>query len=251
VWQVARMSSVNLEAHLSQIQTLWTLVRQAHAGSAEKGAAQRQLIDRYGGAVRRYLRGALRDPDASDEVFQEFAYRLLHGDLGGADPQRGRFRYYVKGVLFHLIADHQRREHRQPRQIHSDMPEPAVAPELPEEEDRIFLASWRDELLARAWQALEANERRTGQPFFTVLRFKVEHAAMPSAQMAEQLSGKLGKGVTAASVRQTLHRARDRFADLLLDEVVNSLDRPAASQLQEELIDLGLLEYCRPALDRR
>lgn len=245
------MDSPDLESHLSQIQTLWTLVREANAGSAEKGTAQRQLIDRYGGAIRRYLRGVLRNSEAADEVFQEFAIRLVHGDLSGADPERGRFRHFVKGVLFHLVADHHRRQQRHPHQLNSAVPEPAVADQLPEDEDRAFQASWRDELLARSWQGLEANEQATGQPFFTVLRFKVDHPAMPSAKMAEELSARLGKRITAASIRQTLHRARDKFADLLLDEVVNSLDRPGADELQEELIDLELLDYCRPALERR
>src|SRR5215218_612751 len=93
------------DRHLSQIITLWTLVRRAHQGP--EGAAreaQRQMLDRYGGAVRRYLRGLLRDEDAAADVFQEFACEFLGGDLGGADPQRGRFRNFVKGVLFHLVA---------------------------------------------------------------------------------------------------------------------------------------------------
>ncbi len=74
---------------------------------------------------------------------------------------------------------------------------------------------------------------------------------MPSAQVAGELGARLGRPLTAAGVRQTLHRARDRFADLLLDEVVHSLDRPAVTHLEDELIELGLLEYCRPALERR
>jgi hypothetical protein len=37
----------------------------------------------------------------------------------------------------------------------------------------------------------------------------------------------------------------------LLDEVRHSLENPEADHLEEELIELGLLEYCRPALERR
>ncbi len=68
--------------------------------------------------------------------------------------------------------------------------------------------------------------------------------------MAEQLSGILGKPLTAAGVRKTLDRARDRFADLLLGEIAHSLADPTPDQLEEELIDLNLLEHCRPALER-
>jgi DNA-directed RNA polymerase specialized sigma24 family protein len=246
------MDSVPLNQHLSQIQTLWTLVQQAHADNlAAVRPAQEKLLERYGGAVRRYLLGALRDEDAAAEVFQEFAYRLLHGDMRGADPERGRFRQFVKGVLFHLVADHHRKRQRQPHALHPDTPEPAVDPTSVADQDREFLTSWRDDLLARAWLALEQYEKESGKPFYTVLRFRVDHADLPSARLAAELGGKLGKALTAAGVRQTLHRAREQFADLVLDEVVQSLSDPNADRVEQELIELGLLEYCRPALERR
>jgi RNA polymerase sigma-70 factor (ECF subfamily) len=69
--------------------------------------------------------------------------------------------------------------------------------------------------------------------------------------MAAQLSTELGKPLTAAGVRQLLHRARERFADLLLEEVAQSLAEPSPERLEQELLELGLLEYCRPALQRR
>jgi hypothetical protein len=69
--------------------------------------------------------------------------------------------------------------------------------------------------------------------------------------MAEQLAARLGKPVSATSMRQTLHRARDRFAELLLDEVVQTLGRSAEEDLEQELIELNLLTYCQAALDRR
>jgi len=246
------MDSVSVNQHLSQIQTLWTLVQQAHADTPDAvRSAQQKLLERYGGAVRRYLLGALRDEDAAAEVFQEFAYRLVHGDMRGADPERGRFRQFVKGVLFHLVADHHRKRQRQPHHLHPNQPEPAAEEPSLADQDREFLTSWRDDLLARAWLGLEQYEKESGKPFYTVLRFRVDHADLPSAQLADELGAKLGKTLTAAGVRQTLHRAREQFADLLLDEVVQSLSDPDADRLEQELIDLGLLEYCRPALERR
>jgi RNA polymerase sigma-70 factor (ECF subfamily) len=74
---------------------------------------------------------------------------------------------------------------------------------------------------------------------------------MRSPQLAEQLTARLGRPFTAAGVRQTLHRAREKFADLLLDELAHSLEYPQAEQLAQELVELGLLDYCRPALERR
>ena len=97
--------------HLSLIPTQWSIVRRANHDSPEQAkAARQQLLERYGDAIQRYLRNALNDPHAADEVFQEFALQLVHGNLRGADPERGRFRYFVKGTLFHLIADYRRQQ---------------------------------------------------------------------------------------------------------------------------------------------
>ncbi len=239
-------------SRLNEISTLWSVLRDANRLTIDVARqAQRQLLERYGGAVRRYLLGALRDPDAAEELFQEFALLLVHGDLRGADRQRGRFRDFVKGVLFHLIAHHHRQRKRLPHALPANFPEPAVEPEVTSEQEDAFRASWRAELLARSWAALEAQERETGQPFYTVLRYRADNPAVPSAKMAEDLGARLGKALTAAGVRKTLERARDRFAELLLEEIVHTLGSPTAEQLEEELIELNLLEHCRVALDRR
>jgi hypothetical protein len=236
---------------LNLISTLWSVVVRAHHGSAlEAQAARQQLLERYGGAVYRYLSKLLQDPDAVDEVYQEFALTVIRGQLKGADPQRGRFRNFVKGTLIHLVGDYRRKQKGWPRPLPDEAAALAAEPQEMES-DRLFVESWRDELLARSWAALADVETRTGRPYHTVLRFRADHPDVPSPQMAEQLSAKAGMLYNAVAVRQILHRARDQFADLLLDEVAQSLANPSVDQVERELLDIGLFEYCRPALERR
>jgi len=83
------------------------------------------------------------------------------------------------------------------------------------------------------------------------LLLRVESADLSSGQMAEELTGRLGKPMSAVSVRKTLERAKDKFADLLLDEVTASLEVPSAEELHRELQELDLLRYCESALQRR
>jgi RNA polymerase sigma-70 factor (ECF subfamily) len=245
------MSKETLDQRLSRIQTYWTVVCRAHEGSPETvQMAQKQLLERYGKAVNRYLLGALRDQEAAAEVGQEFALRFLQGGLQGADRERGRFRDYVKGALFRMVADYHRRLRRQLPQLPVDAGEPPSPDEGPSESERAFVESWREELLDRAWKALARWQEESGQPYYTVLRFRAEHLDLRSAQMAEQLARPLGKAVSAAWVRQNLHRARDKFADLLIEEVAQTLNQPTGAEVEQELIDLGLLEYCQPALER-
>jgi hypothetical protein len=61
----------------------------------------------------------------------------------------------------------------------------------------------------------------------------------------------LGKPRNSAWVRKTLQRAHDKFADLLLEEVAQSLPAQAPEDLRGVLRELDLLKYCGRALERR
>jgi RNA polymerase sigma-70 factor (ECF subfamily) len=244
------MDPDNLDHHLSQIETHWTAVFQAHqGGSAEAGEAQEELVLRYGGAVHRYLLASLRDVDAADELAQEFALRFLRGDFKNADPGKGRFRDFLKRALYRLMVDHHRARRARPRSL-GDEPEPAVDADAGDQElDRQFLQSWREQLMAHAWSALDRVQERRGQPFADVLRLRVARPNLRSPQLAEQLSEVLRRPVSSGWVRLNLHRARDMFVKALLDEVKRSLGSHP-QRLEEELSELGLLEYCQSVLNR-
>jgi RNA polymerase sigma-70 factor (ECF subfamily) len=241
------------DRHLSNIQTVWSVVRRAHAENTAMPEAQQLLLARYGGAVRRYALAALRNEDAADEVFQEFALKFVRGDFGQVAPERGRFRAFVKTVVYRLIVDYQRRAKKRVREapMHSNIAEPAAGSEEVPADDKAFQASWRDEMLAGCWAKLDEEEQTSGKPYHTVLRYRVDHPDLHSPELAAGLSEKLGKPINAGAVRVLLHRARDAFAELLLDEVLESLETGSLDEAEEELIELELLEYCRPALDRR
>ncbi len=234
---------------IGTITTRWSLLDRAHGRDDDAAqTAKQELLERYGGAVRRYLRKVMSDQDGADDVFQEFALRLMRGDLCGATRDRGRFRNFVKGTLFHLISDHRRYERRWPRALPEGSLQ-AGSDANDEESDRYFLESWRDELLAHAWAALADADAKSGQCRYDVLRCRAQQPEMRSGELAEALTAQLGKPFTAAGVRQILHRAREQFAELLLAEVQSSLDSHVREEVEAELVDVGLLEYCRPALE--
>jgi RNA polymerase sigma-70 factor (ECF subfamily) len=245
------MDQDDLNQRLSRIDTIWTQVIEAHGSKSDDvSRAQQALLKRYHGAVYRYLLGAVRDANAADDLSQEFALRFVRGDFKRAARERGRFRDYVKTALFHLIVDYQKRRQVQAKVLPLENPDAAAAEE-PTGDDEDFLKRWRDELLNRAWEALAEVERLTGQPLHTVLRLRAQQPDLPSPRMAEALSARLVRTMTAVGVRQTLHRAREKYADFLLEEVARSLETVDPQRLEQELIDLGLLSYCRSALDRQ
>jgi len=249
--QTTSPENAPFDEHLSQIATAWTVVFQAHAGPSEAvHAAQRAMLQRYSAAVYRYLLGAVRNPDVADDLFQEVALRFVRGDFKRADPGRGRFRDFLKTALYHLVVDYQRRQQRKAVPLGVGAPEPAVETSQADS-DLEFLNIWRAELMNRAWQALAEVERQTGQVLYTVLRYRTDHPDVRSPQMAEQLAERLGKTVTGEWVRKRLHLAREKFTDLLVEEVARSVEDPTLPEIEHELVDLELLDYCRAALERR
>ena len=247
------MDSESLSERLSQIVTSWSIVCKVRGGSREvDAAALAALLLRYGGAIQRYLRGALGDDDAATELSQEFALRLIRGDFHGVDPRRGRFRDYVKTVLFRMVANHRKERARAPHALLYEVADPVVAVEEADG-DAAFVDVWRSELLDRAWQALAEMEKKQGQPYHAVLRLRAEDpdGELTSAEMAERLATQFGRAFTAAGVRKILQRARDKFAEVLIEDVAHSLESPTPEQLEHELRDLSLLAYCRHVLERR
>src|SRR5438067_355842 len=110
---------------------------------------------------------------------------------------------------------------------------------------------WTDVHQAQLDGTLAPDARRKLLQIYggAVRRYRADHPQVSSQEMAEGLSQALGKQLNAASVRQALHRARDRFADLLLDEIAHAVADPTPEALEEELVEIGLLEQCRPALE--
>jgi RNA polymerase sigma factor (sigma-70 family) len=247
------MESSELNSHLSSIQTQWTkLLRAHHEAADERVAAQKELLLRYYGAVYRYLLGTLRDPTAAEELTQEFAVRFLRGDFHRADPARGRFRDFMKTAVRRLAIDYWRKKEKAPT------PLPEHASQLldgnvveADAMDQPFLEKWREELLARTWEALVVFQEQSGQPYHTVMRWKAEQPKVHAAQLAARLGAEIGKPVTEVRIRQVLHRARKKFTEFLVDEVARSIETTDSEKVEQELIELNLLNYCQSALARR
>ena len=244
-----------MDIPLGQVSTIWTMVLCAHGGPLLSEAdAQRRFMERYHGAVYRYFFTALRDPDAAQELFQQFAERFVRGDFKNFDPRKGRFRDYVRVALINMIRDYRR---RQASRQHVDIDNIVVADNTANRQveslDAEFINSWRDELLNRTWEALRQEQRRGGVPFHVVLERSVQNPGLTSAELATELNTDLApeKPLSDALVRKTLQLAREQFADLLVEEVACSLGDHTVEQLEQELIDLELIGYCRDALDLR
>ena len=145
------MNNESVADRLSRIVTRWSVISIANRGTGQAAsAAQVELLGRYGGAIQRYLGAALRDDEAAADLSQEFALRFIKGDFCGVDPQRGRFRDYVKTVLFRMVANYHKERARSPHALEFDVADPLACSVLDEDGETAFVDNWRRELLERA-----------------------------------------------------------------------------------------------------
>ena len=175
------------------------------------------------GAVYRYLLAGVRDPEIAADLGQEFAVRFLEGRFVRADPTAA-----ASAITSRLAVPSSGRLPSPPGQTAAQVAsleyeEPAAPEESLPGEDQAFRDSWREELLVRAWLALSPRGAGVRSTLLSRPPLPRGTCELSTSQMAEQLSVQLGKPMTAAGVRQLLYRARDRFAELLLDEVRQSL----------------------------
>ncbi|WP_435007462.1 RNA polymerase sigma factor [Tundrisphaera lichenicola] len=220
-------------AHLTEVETSWTTIRTAHIPGPEGQAAMGELIGRYHDAVHRYLRLKLRDPNLADEVFQEFWTKLLTHKLAGADHNKGRFRDYLRTVLHRLIIDHFRG-----RKLQALPPGDLLDPSEP---DADYDQVWREAVLKRALTRLETYESQTTKNrYATVLNLRRDYPKESIETIARKLSEQVGTTITPESFRKTLQRARNKFFELLIQELRETIHPSTDDDIEDEIQALGL-----------
>jgi RNA polymerase sigma-70 factor (ECF subfamily) len=215
---------------LEQISTRWSLITDPA-----------KFVLRYAPAIRRYLGALLHNPDDVEEVAQDFLLRVCEHQFTPEQVVRGRFRNYLKAAVRNSAVSFLR---RRPRHRHDER----LLRHLPGDDDpqaeatRAWIEEWRRCLLERVWEALEDYQRRSpGNLCHTVLRLAVEHADDDSQTLAARAAERTGRPLRGDAFRKQLSRARRLFAQFLVREVAQTLEQPTPEQVEEELIDLGVL----------
>ena len=237
------------EKRLDQIATQWSLLDLAHGDPLVAGSQAKQvLLLRYAGAVRSYVGALLQDDQEADEVAQDVMVRMLRGDFAQADPGRGRFRDLLKVSVKNMVRSHWDRQRRR-NAVGLDVAQLADEQPAAPEEQADWDQNWRRSVLDMTWKALEAYQRQTpGCVYHTLLRLRADYPDDDSPALAERLAAATGRSWRADALRQQLRRTRLRFAQLLIEELARCLTKPTPDAIEEELIDLGLMEFVKDFL---
>lgn len=217
----------------------------------EVRAAQKRLLSRYQTPILRYVRQRLPQPGAADTIFQQFALRLLQGRFRSYDPERGRFRVYLKTALSNLISDYYR-DYPPHKPLPPDLRDPNAdgqCGQLDETDIRDFLGS---DLMLRALAALAATRGSKESSLSGIaLRMKYENPGIRSAKIAEILTTRTGRVVTTDRVRKEVHNDRLQLLTFVFREVAATLENPTLHHVEQELIDLGLHAVFKSTLRKR
>lgn len=138
------------------------------------------MCDAYYEPVVAYLRSVLREADAARDMSHAFfADVLAGGAIHTADPERGRFRFYLLGAVKHFLAHRWEADIRRgggvlPLSLDAKPPEsPAlnVADDSFLSPEAAFDRQWAVTVLACAMEALQAECAAEGKsPLFDRLR---------------------------------------------------------------------------------
>jgi RNA polymerase sigma factor (sigma-70 family) len=218
---------------LDRISTHWTVVSNPDAFTL-----------RYLNALRSYLTALLKDPQDAEEVLQEFMLRVFEKGFERATPDQGRFRHYLKAAVRNCALTWLRR--RRPTVDVTLLQDTLADPTTPEEQ---WQDGWRRCLLDAAWRELDRHERGSpGNHAYTVLKAAVDYPEDDSRALAERVSAALGRPLLPDAFRKHLSRARRLFADLLLQQIYETLDTSDPLAAEEELTELGLMPFVRDFL---
>jgi RNA polymerase sigma-70 factor (ECF subfamily) len=209
------------------------LASQGHSEQARQALSD--LCAAYYVPVVAFLRSEGRVEDTARELAHEFFARVLERQsLGGADPERGRFRSYLLGALKHFLANRRAHESRAKRGG-ADTPESltaetdsspglAVADTNVLSPDRLFDREWALSIIERSLSAMRQEATQNGAlREFEALKpwLPGENASRSQADAARNLS------MNEGAVRVAIHRLRRRFRELVEAEVAQTLNDPA------------------------
>lgn len=221
--------------------THWSVVLAANQDDASGAAhALEKLCRTYWYPLYAFLRREGRTPHDAQDLTQEFFARLLRGNfLEKVGPDKGRFRSFLLAALKNFLCDQWDRARAEKRgggqtvvslddhnaeELYLLEPDPGAPPE------QIFEQRWALTLLSQALARLREEFAAAGK----VNEFELAKVFLstPTSDGAyDDLAARLGITVDAVAVK--VHRLRQRYAELIRAEIVQTVASP--SDVEEEL----------------
>lgn len=214
-----------------------------HAGAALEKLCQTYWYPLYG-----YIRRRGNSPEDAQDLTQAFFTRLLERQwLGRADREKGKFRSFLLSALNHFLADEWDRARAQkrgggnaplPLQFDSAETRYGFEPADQTTPEQLYERRWALALLEEVLRRLAEDYKKDGRAeYFAALNpcLVGDRAALPYADLAAKL------GVTEGTIKSAVHRMRQRYREILREEIANTVAGPEEvdAELQHLFAILG------------
>jgi RNA polymerase sigma-70 factor (ECF subfamily) len=216
--------------------TMWSKVLRAREESTARLALD-QLCGLYWQPVVSYVRALGCGHDEAEDVAQEFFATFLRREgFQRADQERGTLRSYLKtAIRYHVL--HWRRDRTTQRRgggaqvIELDADD---APELPSNDIAAthYDEQWAITVMERALNAMKEGYAKRGKSAL----FEHLKPTLMSADHGDATAVAETLGISRGTFAVEQHRARRRLADLLREEVAQTVADPA--EIDAELLHL-------------
>lgn len=224
--------------------THWSLVRRAgDIGGRDHEEALLQLCDEYWYPVYAFVRWKVNDAHQAEDLTQSFFLKLLEKNyIAAADEGLGKFRTFLLTAVKRFLANEHDRVNAKMRgggrrvlSLDFDSGaekfarEHATRDDLEKEFNRVWAHQVLDIVLERIFNQFQEQGK---QEEFEILRpaLSPQEGALNYPELAKKL------GVSASSLRVSVHRLRKRYRDLLVEEISKTLSDPA--EANEEIASL-------------
>jgi RNA polymerase sigma-70 factor (ECF subfamily) len=221
--------------------THWSLVLAAADPQAPQAqAALATLCQNYWFPLYAYVRRQGRNPQDAQDLTQEFFARLLASHLvAAADRKRGRFRSFLLASFKHFLMHewekgqaHKRGGHCQiiPWEAQAGESRYTLEPADHATADKAFDRRWALVLLEKVVDRLRADYAAGGRAeLFDRLKPALtgEKGLPPYAELARRM------GLTEGALKVAVHRLRQRYGELLREEIAQTVASP--DEIQDEL----------------
>src|SRR5437762_6204264 len=227
--------------------THWSVVLEAQGESPAAQEALEKLCRMYWRPIYSFVRRQGVAPEEAEDLTQGFFAQLLErGSLGAVRKEKGRLRSYLLGALKYFLADERRRsmaikrgkgqrlvpleELRAENRVEMEPADPVTA-------EQIYERRWASTMLERVLNLLKDQYRAGSNTalFDSLKQLLPDEPDAPSqADIAAQL------GMTENAVRQAFHRFRQRYQELLREEIAHTVATPG--DIEDELRHLIAVE---------
>ncbi len=205
------------------------LVRSSHSWTEAESAAG--FVLRYLPPMRKQLVQALGTAAEADQALKILLTHLVSAGFG--DHRKGRLRDY----LFKAVRSAAKAHLTEQGRLESDRAKLDVIANASKE----WLVMWRDCLLHRAWRALERMEHHDRQrPLYTVLWTGTTHSQAGLDELGKLVEQACGVKLDQVKLQQMKLEAKAAFAQLLADEIVETLETPDKASVKKEIQSLGI-----------